>query len=166
MRTKRWAWLGGMGHEPFANVVRHVLRHLGVHVGAGLLRESPPDVVLVTVEPGHVALRLAVARERARGAPVVALLPSADTALAEHALAAGAHAVHALDTSPAYLRETLRLLLDLTAAQERRPTRRPGRGRRREPATRRPGGGRFGMALGGSARRGTPVSIWTERGSQ
>jgi DNA-binding NtrC family response regulator len=82
------------------------------------------------VERGQVTRRLAAARDRARGAPVVAVLRSSDVEVANLALAGGAHAFYALDTSFEYLRDTVRVLLGLDAARKRRTTsRRPGRGR-------------------------------------
>jgi DNA-binding NarL/FixJ family response regulator len=98
-------------------VLRHVLRELGFHLGAALLDEAPPDLLLVAVERGHVTLRLAAARERARGAPVIALLQTSDGDLAHRALAAGAHAFYACDTSFEYLRQSVLLLLGLKPAR-------------------------------------------------
>jgi hypothetical protein len=121
MRAQKQVWLVGAEEEPFPTVLRHVLRDLGFRLGAGLSCGPPPDLVLVAVEPGHVTLRLAAARERARGAPVIAMLRTSDASLASRALAAGAHAFHALDTSLEQLRDTVLILLGLHAAWERRP---------------------------------------------
>jgi DNA-binding NarL/FixJ family response regulator len=113
-----------------------VLRGLGFRLGVTLLRDPPsPDLVLVAVERGHVSLRLAAARDRARGAPVVAVLRSSDAALASRALAAGAHAFHALDTSLERLRDMVLVLLGLAAARPRPVT---SDHRRRRRATRSP----------------------------
>jgi hypothetical protein len=53
---------------------------------------------------------------------VVAVLRSSDAALASRALAAGAHAFHALDTSLDRLRDMVLLLLGLSAARPRPTT--------------------------------------------
>jgi RNA polymerase sigma-70 factor, ECF subfamily len=116
----------GAGEEPFPGVLRHVLRDLGFHMGAALLQEPPPDLLLVAVERGHVTRRLAAARERARGAPVIAVLRTSDRELASRALAAGAHAFVACDTSLEYLRKAALLLLGLNATGAR-PTTSPPR---------------------------------------
>lgn len=119
----------GGGDERLPHNVRHMLRDVGLRLAAGRRREPRPDLVLVAVERGHVALRLAAARDRARGAPVVAVLRSSDAGLAGRALAAGAHTCHALDTSVEYLRDAALVLLGLSAVRERRATsRRAGRG--------------------------------------
>jgi hypothetical protein len=94
-----------------------MLRGLGFRLRAAVSAEPPPDLVLVAVEPGHVTLRVAAARERARGAPVLAILRCSDAALASRALAAGAHAFYALDTSLEYLRDQV-MLLGGEAAQD------------------------------------------------
>ena len=121
MRAQRLACLVGTMDEPFPKVLRHVLRALGFRLGAGRSDEPPPDLVLVAVERGHVTLRLAAARERARGAPVIAILRTSDATLASHALAAGAHAFHALDTPLECLRDTALILLEANAASQCRP---------------------------------------------
>ena len=114
------------GNAPVAAIVRHVLGGLGLRSGPA----RSPDLVLVAVEPGRVRHRLTAARHRAGGAPVVALLRSSDAELASGALAAGAHAFHALDTSLDYLRDTVLILLGLNAAHDpRTASGRPGRGR-------------------------------------
>ncbi|HEY3352752.1 MAG TPA: hypothetical protein VGQ83_05860 [Polyangia bacterium] len=99
--------------------MRHVLRGLGFKLGAVVAGEPPPDLVLVAVEHGHVTLRVAAARERAHGAPVLAILRLSDAKLAGRALAAGAHACYALDTSLEYLRDQV-LLLGHAMAEDRR----------------------------------------------
>jgi hypothetical protein len=109
--------------EPFPKVLHHVLRALGFHLGAGRSDGPPPDLVLVAIDRGHVTLRVAAAREHARGAPVIALLQTSDAALASYALAAGAHAFHALDTSLELLRSTALILLGLQAAPQLRVAR-------------------------------------------
>jgi len=122
--------LVGAGDPRFSGIVRHLLRGLGLRAGPGRAREAGPDLVLVAVERGQVNRRLAAARDRARGAPVVAVLRSSDVELANLALAGGAHAFYALDTSFEYLRDTVLTLLGLHAAGERRTAaKRPGRGR-------------------------------------
>ena len=116
------AWMGA-GEAPLPRVLGDVLRDLGFRLGGTLLGDPPaPDLVLVAVERGQVSLRLAAARDRARGAPVVAVLRSSDAALASRALAAGAHAFHALDTSLERLRDTVLVLLGLNAARPRSTT--------------------------------------------
>jgi DNA-binding NarL/FixJ family response regulator len=117
MREERQAQLVGAGDGPFPGVVRHVLRNLGFRVGVTGSQEPPPDLLLVAVERGHVTRRIAAARARAHGAPIVAVLRNSDGELASRALAAGAHAFHALDTSDAYLRATVLTLLGLAPAR-------------------------------------------------
>ena len=107
--------------EPFPKVLHHVLRALGFRLGVRRSDGPPPDLVLVAVERGHATLRVAAARECARGAPVIALLRTSDLALANYALAAGAHAFHALDTSLELLRDTVLILRRLDAASPRCP---------------------------------------------
>ncbi|HEY3352754.1 MAG TPA: hypothetical protein VGQ83_05870 [Polyangia bacterium] len=104
-------------------------------MGAALLQEPPPDLLLVAVERGHVTRRIAAARERGRGAPVIAVLRTSDGELASRALAAGAHAFVACDTPLEYLRAAALTLLGLKAARPRATT--SGR-RRRGLATRSP----------------------------
>jgi DNA-binding NarL/FixJ family response regulator len=142
------------GNAPVAAIVRHVLGDLGLRSGPA----RSPDLVLVAVEPGRVRRRLTAARHRAGGAPVVALLRSSDAALASGALAAGAHAFHALDTSPEYLRETVLVLLALKAASDRGATSRGPR-RRRAPPSRR----RDGRAAGRPGQRAARRRVGTER---
>ena len=105
--------------EPFPGVVRAILRDLGFRAGATPLEEPAPDFLLVAVERGHVTLRLAAARERARGAPVIAVLRYSDGELASTALAAGAHTFVTCDAPRASLCETLRKLLGLDAVRPR-----------------------------------------------
>jgi DNA-binding NtrC family response regulator len=120
----------GAGGRQLTGTVRRLLRGLGLRSGPRRSREQRPDLVLVAVERGQVDRRLAAARDRARGAPVVAVLRSSDVELAGDALAAGAHAFHALDTSLEYLRATVLILLGLNAARDRRvATSRPGSSR-------------------------------------
>jgi hypothetical protein len=120
MRRRARGGFVGAGDQRFPGIVRGVLGGLGLRSGAGRPREQAPDLVLVAVERGRVDRRLAAARDRARGAPVVAVLRCSDVELASGALEAGAHAVHALDTSLDYLRETVLILLGLGAARDRR----------------------------------------------
>jgi hypothetical protein len=133
MRDGRRPCFKRRGEAPLPSVVGDVLRGLGFRLRVALLREPPsPDLVLVAVERGQVSLRLAAARDRARGAPVVAVLRASDAALASRALAAGAHAFHALDTSLEHLRDTVLILLGLGAA---RPCHTTSDRRRRRRAT-------------------------------
>ncbi|HEY3353528.1 MAG TPA: hypothetical protein VGQ83_09785 [Polyangia bacterium] len=119
MRDERQAAWVADGDEPCSGILAQVLRGLGFRLGVALLEEPPPDVLLVAVERGHVILRLAVARERARGAPVIAVLPTSDGELARRAIAAGADAYYACDTSLTRLRETVLVLLGLKPARAR-----------------------------------------------
>jgi DNA-binding NarL/FixJ family response regulator len=112
--------VAGARDEPFPGRLPHVLRDLGLGLETGRSREGPPDLVLVAVEHGQVNRRLAAARERARGAPVIALLRDSDVELAGLALAAGAHAFHALDTSLDHLRAAVLILLNLNSARDHR----------------------------------------------
>ena len=143
---RQWARGGfvGAGDQRFPGMVSGVLRDLGLRSGTRRSQELTPDLVLVAVERGRVDRRLAAARDRARGAPVVAVLRSSDVELASGALAAGAHAVHALDTSLDYLRDTVLVLLGLDAARDRRPA--SGRPRRARATARRHHDARVSLA--------------------
>jgi hypothetical protein len=127
VRDVKRAWLVGAGEEPFRSVLRRVLRDLGFRLGTGSGNTPSPDLVLVEVERGHETLRLAAAQERARGAPVIAVLRTSDGELASHALATRAHAFHALDTPLAHLRETVLSLIELKSAQKGRTPNHPSR---------------------------------------
>jgi hypothetical protein len=120
--------VAGAGEEPFPGALSHFLRDLGFRLGSAPSPEPPPDLLLVAVERGHVTRRLAAARERARGAPVIAVLRTSDGELAGQALAAGAHAFFACDTWLGYLREAALTLVGLNVAPPR-PTTSGRRGR-------------------------------------
>jgi DNA-binding NarL/FixJ family response regulator len=119
MWGNRESWSADAAAESFPAVVRSVLRDLGFRTGSQPMQEPAPDFLLVAVERGHVALRVAAARERARGAPVIAVLQTSDGELATCALAAGAHTFVACDAPPASLHVTLRTLLGLNAGRPR-----------------------------------------------
>lgn len=89
-----------------------ILHELDVQVGMDEAL-GPADVVIVLVSGMELGQALSRARERAGGAPILAILPFADDRLERRVLAGGARACYALGTPLDRLRTSFLQVLGL-----------------------------------------------------
>lgn len=101
-------------------VLADVIEEVGL-VHAARPETMAPDVLLAVVSCNDATGVITSARSRAGGAPVVAILAMSDVQTAARAMAAGASACYALDTSLDRLYAILLAVLRERLAGSRRP---------------------------------------------